>query len=168
MNFTLFLWRILPFILVVFFIKSFLSYTFNLNFLDFYTGLALAFIPLFRSNIWSIFTLFLLGLLRSFDGYYPFFIFSLYYVFLAVIYHSYIKSFFKSEEFFTRLFFWALAIIFLVIGEGLIFINRTTLYEFTFRFWINFLFKSLLYALFLLVLTLLYYKLNEGLVRSEE
>ncbi|MFN3406677.1 MAG: hypothetical protein ACK40E_02985 [Caldimicrobium sp.] len=168
MNSALFLWRILPFIVVVFFIKSFLSYTFNIKFLDFYTGLALAFIPLFSPNIWSIFTFFLLGLLRSFEGYFPFFFFSLYYVFLAVLYHSYIRSFFKSEEFFTRLVFWVLAIIFLVVIEGLIFINRTILYELTFVFWLKFLFKSFIYALFLFVITLLYYKLNEGLVRSEE
>ncbi|MFN4196552.1 MAG: hypothetical protein ACK4FM_00900, partial [Caldimicrobium sp.] len=118
--------------------------------------------------IWSIFTFFLLGFLRSFDGHYPFFLFSLYYTFLAVLYHFYIKSFFKSKEFFTRSVFWALAIIVLVIIEGLIFINRTILYELTFVFCLKFLFKSFIYALFLFVITLLYYKLNKGLVGSEE
>lgn len=168
MNFALFLWKILPLIIVVFFIKSFLNYTLNLKFLDFYTGLALAFIPLFSPNFWSISTLCLLGILRSFEGYYPFFIFSLYYIFLTVIYHFYIKSFLKSEKFFTILFFWTLAVIFVVIIEGLIFINRVVLYELTFIFWLNFLFKSFLYALLMLVITLLYYKLNKGLVKIEE
>lgn len=168
MSFSLFFWRTLPFVFVIAFLKGFLNILWNLKFLDLYTSLSLAIVVLVNLNFWSFLILLLLGFLRSFEGNYPFFFFSIYYILFLLANHYYFKQFLKEETLYTFLLFWSLAIIALILGETIFYFNRSVVYNLTFKFWLFFLLKSIFYGFLILVLTFLFYKLGKRYLVIEE
>ncbi len=163
MHLPLFFWRVLPLIIVVAFFKGLLNSIWGQKFIDLYTSLALALVVLLKPTFLTYLALIILGFLRGFEGSYPFFLFSLYYLLLLVIYHSYFKPYFKEEKLLTLVVFWGFAIIFLILGEVFYFLNRAVLYNFTYPFWIGLVLKSILYGLLILVLSLFFYRVLRGI-----
>ncbi|MFN3921068.1 MAG: hypothetical protein ACK4K4_01550 [Caldimicrobium sp.] len=140
----------------------------KVKFLDVYTALALSLIVLVDLNFYSLLTLFILGILRGFEGNYPFFFFSIYYLLFMLFNHYYFKQFFKKESLIPLFLFWSLAIIVLISGETIFFLYRSVVYNLTLKFWLFFLLKSLLYGFIILILTFLFYKLGKRFIVLEE
>ncbi|MCS7199227.1 MAG: hypothetical protein N2327_02445 [Caldimicrobium sp.] len=146
MSLRTFILKFLPLVFVLFFVKGVLSQVIALPLVDIYSALALSSVPLLNLNLWAFISLALLGILRSFDGYYPYFIFSTYYIGLLLAWHH-SKRIFQQEWRYYRAFFWSLSLLLLLLLEVLIFFKRLLLFNLTYLFWFDLITESILYAL---------------------
>lgn len=138
--------KFLPLVFVLFFVKGVLSQVIPLPFVDIYSALALSSVTFLSLKLWAFVSLVLLGILRSFDGHYPYYVFSTYYIGLLLAWH-YSKRIFQQEWRYYRAFFWSLSLLLLLLLEVFIFFKRLLLFNLPYLFWLDLIMESILYAL---------------------
>lgn len=151
MSFSDFLFRFLPFFLTITFVKGVINFILPIWFIDIYLALALASIIQFKFNFFSIIALFFIGIMRSFDGYYPLLFFSLLYIFLFWL-KEVGKKFLKQENIYFPYLFCLISIFIVLFFQLFIYFFRLNLYSITY----NFLFWVFMKSLFWLAMTFLF------------
>ncbi|MCX7613660.1 MAG: hypothetical protein N2Z40_05515 [Caldimicrobium sp.] len=131
--------------------KGFFSEVLSLRYFDLFSAVALALVPHLKLNLWAFVSLFLLGLLRSYEGIYPYYFFGLLYVLLFGLWH-YARRYFKEERRFFRLLYWSLGLFVLLFSELLFLFQRLALHNLNYTFWLTLLLKTLLYGIICLIL----------------
>lgn len=158
MSVSIFFFRFFPLFIVVVFFKGVINFIFPLWFVDIFLAFALAFMTYFKFSFIACLAVFLIGIVRAFDGYYPTLFFSLLYVFIFWL-KEVSNKFLKRENVYFIYIFWLLSITLVLFLQLVIFFIRLNLYSITYEFIFVALFKSLLWVGFTFLFSYLFFRL---------
>lgn len=158
MPISIFFLKFLPLFIVIIFLKGVINFIFPLWFIDLSLAFALACITYFKLNLVTGISLFLVGIMRAFDGYYPLLFFPLLYIFIFWL-KEIGNRFLEGENTYFNYIFWLITILFILLLQLFIFFIRVNLYSITYNFIFWILFKSLVWIVFTFLFVYLFFRL---------
>lgn len=147
MDSKLFLLKFLPILVILAFLKGFFTNFLNFLPLDLYSALALSLIPLLSLSFFSFLALMTLSLLKGVEGKTTTFLWLFLYSFLFIVFLRLKKSF-QTETLRFRVLFLALSLLFVLLIKLFFFFGALSLSSLSYKFWVNFIVKTLFYYLF--------------------
>lgn len=158
MSLTLFIFRFLPLFIVLVFFKGVINYIFSIWFIDVYFAFALACIIYFKFNFLAGLSVFLVGIMRSFEGYYPLLLFPIFYLFIFWL-KEISNKFLKEESDYSNYIFLFLSISLVIILQLFIFFMRLNLYSIGYEFIFSILIKVSILVVLTFIVSCGFYKL---------
>lgn len=157
MSISLFFFRFFPLFIVIVFLKGFMNSLFPIWYGDIYLAFALACINYFKFDFITGIAVFIIGIMRSFDGYYPLLFFPVLYVFIFWL-KEVSNKYFKEESAYFHYTFWLSSIVFVLIILLFIYFKRLNLYSITYGFIFWILVKSLIWIGLTFLLSYIFFR----------